>query len=113
MLPYYAWVIVDGKIYWEERRGRKLPNHYDLQLYVGKVGKKWEVVEGVSGTRITEGKLRRDAVNAFLDNQRKIRIMFVIKRCNDIIELIGLSPLFTDKPDYEIIPYKGEKKCNG
>lgn len=108
METYYAWVIIDGEIYWEERRGEPLENKYDLNLFVDKVDGEWGVFEGNSGTQITRGETKEEAIKTFKDNEQVVRIKYVVRRCNQIIKEIGATPPHTKKLQLEIIKYKGD-----
>ncbi len=108
METFYAWVIKDGEVYWEEREGTLFSNRYDLELYASKNGDVWEIIEGKSGSVIVKGKSKRNAIATFKKYESKISMRFVINRCNKVIEIIGISPLYTNTPQCEILKRRSE-----
>ena len=105
MNSYYILTVGrDKKKYWEERKGRKLKNDYELDLYIEHRDKKyWVISEAKTGLKMCEGDTRKATIEKLEELVEHYEIEFFKKLIEKAIKEVGTSPLYTNKPLFPII----------
>lgn len=94
----------DGKKYWEERKGRKLKNDYELDLYIEHRGENyWVISEVKTGSKVCEGCTRKVTIERLNELFEQYNAEFFNEQIKKFIKKFGLSPLFTNNPKLPIL----------
>lgn len=109
MDKYYILTRIDEKKYWEERKGRKLKNDYELDLYIEHRNKNyWVISEAKSGLKVREGRTRK----ATIEMLNKLFEQYNTEFFNELIKIsikkFGLSPLYSKEVLYPILNKEDE-----
>ena len=99
----------DGKKYWEEHKGRKLKNDYELDLYIERRDKNyWVISEAKTGLKICEGRTRKAAIEILNELFEQYNAEFFNEQIKKFIKEFGLSPLYSKEVLYPILNKEDE-----
>jgi hypothetical protein len=95
----------DGIKYWEERKGKKLKNDYELDLYIELRDKNyWVISETKTGLKVSEGCTRKATIEKLEELVEYYGIEFFEKTIEKAIKKFGTSPLYTNELLFPILP---------
>ena len=99
----------DGKRYWEERKGRKLKNDYELDLYIEHRDKNyWVISEAKTGLKVCEGRTRKATIEILNKLFEQYNAEFFNEQIKKFIKEFGLSPLYSKEVLYPILNKEDE-----
>ena len=100
----------DGKKYWEERKGRKLKNDYELDLHIEHRDKNyWVISEAKTGLKVCEGCTRKAAIEILNELFEQYNAEFFNEQIKKFIKEFGLSPLYSKEVLYPILKKKEDE----
>jgi hypothetical protein len=106
---YYILTRRDGKKYWEERKGRKLKNDYELDLYIEHRDKNyWVISEAKTGLKVCEGRTRKATIEILNKLFEQYNAEFFNEQIKKFIKEFGLSPLYSKEVLYPILNKEDE-----
>ena len=109
MDKYYILIRKNGKKYWEERKGRKLKNDYELDLYIEHRDKNyWVISEAKTGLKVCEGRTRKATIEMLNELFEHYNAEFFNKQIKKFIKEFGLSPLYSKEVLYPILNKEDE-----
>ena len=109
MDKYYILTRKDGKKYWEERKGRKLKNDYELDLYIEHRDKNyWVISEAKTGLKVCEGRTRKATIEKLNELFEQYNAEFFNEQIKKFIKEFGLSPLYSKEVLYPILNKEDE-----
>lgn len=95
--------------YWEERKGRKLKNDYELDLCIEHRDKNyWVISEVKTGLKVCEGCTRKATIEKLEELVEHYGIEFFEKTIEKAIKEFGLSPLYSKEVLYPILNKEDE-----
>lgn len=97
MSKFYACITSEEGISWREQEGTKVKNEFGLDLFADKRGStKWIITEGRTGTKVAEGRLKKQAIEDFNEKITRLGIEFFEDMMEIHFEKFGESPIYTD-----------------
>jgi len=95
--------------YWEECKGRKLKNDYELDLYIEHRGENyWVISEAKTGSKVCEGCTRKATIEKLNELFEQYNAEFFNEQIKKSIKKFGLSPLYSKEVLYPILNKENE-----